>query len=138
MHMCMCMCTWQVRLFRAALRLPKYAGLGLAPDTTPVDMALLAWSQRRPGDAAGRSPGAGLLGLALSAAGCAARLGGRAGPPRRQSMGRLRRDPEARLKLPMCPLPLPLAQVLSCPPYFDLEQYGGGDGDLSMMSSCAA
>ena len=36
----------------------------------------------------------------------------------------------------MCPPPLP--QVLSCPPYFDLEQYGGGDGDLSMMSSCAA
>ena len=36
------------------------------------------------------------------------------------------------------PIPLPLAQVLSCPPYFDLEQYGGGDGDLSMMSSCAA
>lgn len=55
-----------VRLFRAALRLPKYAGLGLPPDTTPVDM------------------------------------------------------------------------VLSCPPYFDLEQYGGGDGDLSMMSSYGA
>ena len=51
----------QVRLFRAALRLPKYAGLGLAPDTTPVDMVLLAWSKRRPGGAAGRSwpPGDG-------------------------------------------------------------------------------
>ena len=49
-----CTRTWQVRLFRAALRLPKYSGLGLAPDTTPVDMALLAWSQRRPGDGAGR------------------------------------------------------------------------------------
>ena len=59
-----CTRTWQVRLFRAALRLPKYAGLGLAPDTTPVDMALLAWSQRRPGDGAGRR--LGLLGLALS------------------------------------------------------------------------
>ena len=52
-------------------------------------------------------------------------------------MGRLRRGPEALPKLPMCPLPPP-PQVLSCPPYFDLEQYGGGDGDLSMMSSCAA
>ena len=31
----------QVRLFRAALRLPKYAGLGLPPDTTPVDMVRL-------------------------------------------------------------------------------------------------
>jgi|TARA_B110001469_G_C9345309_1_gene182567 hypothetical protein len=51
-------------------------------------------------------------------------------------MERLRHGPEARLKLTMCPPPLP--QVLSCPPYFDLEQYGGGDGDLSMMSSCAA
>ena len=29
----------QVRLFRDALRLPKYAGLGLSPDTK-VDMAL--------------------------------------------------------------------------------------------------
>ena len=52
-------------LFRAALKLPKYAGLGLEPDTTPVDM------------------------------------------------------------------------VLSCPPYFDLEQYGGGAADLSMMPSYA-
>ena len=29
-----------VPLFRAALRLPKYAALGLAPDTTPADMVL--------------------------------------------------------------------------------------------------
>ena len=70
---CRCPMHVQVRLFRAALRLPKYAGLGLAPDTTPVDMVLLAWSKRRPGGAAGRSPG--LLGLALQALGCAARLG---------------------------------------------------------------
>ena len=73
MRACRCPMHVQVRLFRAALRLPKYAGLGLAPDTTPVDMVLLAWSKRRPGGAAGRSPG--LLGLALQALGCAARLG---------------------------------------------------------------
>ena len=54
-----------VALFRAALRLPKYAGLGLC-DSTPVDM------------------------------------------------------------------------VLSCPPYFDLEPYGGGAADLSMMTSYEA
>ena len=53
-------------------------------------------------------------------------------------MGRLRRGPVARPKLLMSPPPPPPPQVLSCPPYFDLEQYGGGDGDLSMMSSCAA